>query len=436
MNALVNKVCFSDKYYVVEHNERYVLLDTITNKTCRLDPDQYELWNKIYQLRSDRVGLEQLIDTVGQDLLLYLLRRGLITLKPIEIKADFTGKPVAAYWSITDSCNFRCRYCYANCEGIRNDIKINEILSLEQCYGIVDSVKEYGFRELVLTGGEPLLEPKVFEIAKYAKEKGLYCGLLTNGSLISKFDIEEFRVFHYIKISLDGHEDEINDAVRGEGTCQRILEGIKLLRDHDMKVDISTVITKLNRDHIKELMEIMYRDFGITTHTLTNHIPLGRGAKSELGCSFDEIKQCDDIIMHTKFKMQEENFFSVIQDVFYPEGRKNCCGMGVSEILINEKADVYPCRMTYTDEFYLGNLLKDNLKDILSRMVDISKKLTVDCIESCKDCEVKYLCGGGCRMYHQCYTDSIYESYPEVCDIYKRQLHNLLLVKNGINPME
>lgn len=438
MNKLAEKVCFSERYNTITHKDKTVLLDTITNRSCCITNDQYDLWSKMYALKDNRESLIKLLENnkEGNDLLLYLLRRGLATLKPIEVEKNFTGNPASAYWGLTDSCNFRCRYCYASCEGIRKDIKIDEMLTLDQCYEIVDKVKDYGFNELVLTGGEPLLEPKVFKIAEYAREKGMYCGLMTNGSLVTQFDVEKFRIFSYIKISLDSVVDKINDAVRGEGTCRRIIEGIKVLRENDINVDIGTVITQYNKGQLREFIEVLYKEYGITNHTLATHIPLGRGSDSGLGCSFEEIKESDDIIMATKCKIQENNLCSVIQDVFYPEGRKNCCGMGVSEIFINEKADVYPCRMTYTEEYLLGNLLEENLKDILSRVEKINEKLNVDCIESCKDCEVKYLCGGGCRMFHMSYSGSMYVNHSDVCDLYKRQIRNLLLAKNGINPLE
>ncbi|MDR1399716.1 MAG: SPASM domain-containing protein [Treponema sp.] len=66
----------------------------------------------------------------------------------------------------------------------------------------------------------------------------------------------------------------------------------------------------------------------------------------------------------------------------------------------------------------------------------MTKDLTVDSLESCTSCDYKYVCGGGCRMYHCAYTGSIYKSHPPFCAVLKQQLESLLLLKNGVYDNE
>jgi len=116
--------------------------------------------------------------------------------------------------------------------------------------------------------------------------------------------------------------------------------------------------------------------------------------------------------------------------------KKTCCGMGNSEIFINENADVYPCRMTYSEEYKLGNVLNEDLETVLGRAHKITDDLHVDKLEDCKDCDYKYLCGGGCRMYHAGYSGSIYKNSPDVCEVIKRQCNDLIFLKHGIDIMK
>ena len=269
-------------------------------------------------------------------------------------------------------------------------------------------------------------------MANYAKEKGLSCGLLTNGSLVKNYNVEQFKIFDYVKISLDSTEKEVNDQLRGRGSYNKIIDAIRMLRNNDINVDIGTVITKYNKDNLEALITYLHSEFDIKVHTIANHIPLGRGSNSELSCSFEEVKKCDEVILKTKWKLSQNGLYSIIQDFFFPNGRKVSCGMGMSEIYVNEKGDVYPCRMTYDAQYYLGNLLRENLETILSRVKKITNDLHVDKLEGCKECDFRYLCGGGCRMYHKSYSGSIYKNYLPICEAYKRQLISLLYVKNKL----
>ncbi len=75
------------------------------------------------------------------------------------------------------------------------------------------------------------------------------------------------------------------------------------------------------------------------------------------------------------------------------------CGACIGLIAIDPEGYIYPCQCLIQDKFKITNILKENWKtefmesDIRKTFVDI----TVDDLETCKDCEVRYLCGGGCR---------------------------------------
>lgn len=441
MTKLSNKIYFPSKYIELKEDERneYILINFDNSKSRRFDQNEYDMFCKIKKLKencSDTIVDLADNDVIYNKFIIQLIMSGMISMKPFEKpKLDIIeSRPLSAYWAISSDCNFRCKYCYANCGPIA-DSKAKKYLSPIEYKTIIDKIKDYGFVELVITGGEPLLNSDIFEIANYAKEKGLSCGLLTNGSIIKNYDIEKFKIFNYIKISLDSARRDINDQLRGRGSYDKTIEAIKILKSNNIRVDIGTVITKYNKDNLEELITYLYTKFDVKVHTIANHIPLGRGSNDGLGCSFEELRDCDDVIFKTKSELLQKGLNSIIQDFFFPNGRKVSCGMGLSEIYINEKGDVYPCRMTYDKEYYLGNLLDEDIQSILSRVQHITKNLHVDKLEGCSECEFRYLCGGGCRMYHKLYSGSIYKNYLPICNAFKRQIINLLYVKNDLMSM-
>ena len=437
MTKLSNKIYFPSKYIELKEGDSYLLINFDNNKSRKFDQSEYDMFCKIKKLtnKNKNDDINTLIDNDVEinKFIVQLIMSGMIAMKPFE-KSNvdiIEGKPLSVYWGISSDCNFRCKYCYANCGSITKS-KSKNYLSTYEYQTIIDKIKDFGFVEIVFTGGEPLLNNDVFDMASYAREKGLSCGLLTNGSLINRYDIEQFKKFNYIKISFDSTERKINDQLRGKGSYDKIIKAIKILRNNDINVDIGTVITKYNKDDLEKLIIYLHTEFDVKVHTIANYIPLGRENNNDLSCSFEEVKKCDEIIFKTKCKLAQNGFYSIIQDFFFPNGRKVSCGMGVSEIYINEKGDIYPCRMTYENQYYLGNLLREELDNILGKVNRITKELHVDKLDGCSKCDFRYLCGGGCRMYHKSYSASIYKNHLPICEAYKRQLISLLYVKNKL----
>jgi MoaA/NifB/PqqE/SkfB family radical SAM enzyme len=90
-------------------------------------------------------------------------------------------------WNLIRRCNLTCKHCYS----ISADTNFPGELSTEQVYGVMDDLKEFKVPVLILSGGEPLLRPDIYDIAKRAKAKGFYVGLSSNGTLINEDNIDQ-----------------------------------------------------------------------------------------------------------------------------------------------------------------------------------------------------------------------------------------------------
>ena len=85
-------------------------------------------------------------------------------------------------WNLIRRCNLTCQHCYS----ISADIDFPGELSTAEVFRTMDDLKAFGVPVLILSGGEPLLRPDIFEIAHRAKAMGFYVGLSTNGTLIDE----------------------------------------------------------------------------------------------------------------------------------------------------------------------------------------------------------------------------------------------------------
>ena len=90
-------------------------------------------------------------------------------------------KPVMV-WNITRRCNLSCMHCYAD----SHDRAYPGELTTAEGRALVDDLASFGAPTVIFSGGEPLIRPDVFELAAYARERGLRAVLSTNGTLITE----------------------------------------------------------------------------------------------------------------------------------------------------------------------------------------------------------------------------------------------------------
>ena len=91
-------------------------------------------------------------------------------------------KPRLIFWEVTKGCNLRCIHCRATATELSSPFDLPKTNALN----VIMQVSQYALPILVLSGGEPLFRPDIFELARYATERGLRVALATNGTLVSK----------------------------------------------------------------------------------------------------------------------------------------------------------------------------------------------------------------------------------------------------------
>ncbi|MBG0972081.1 GTP 3',8-cyclase MoaA [Bacillus sp. SRB3LM] len=152
--------------------------------------------------------------------------------------------------SVTDRCNFRCRYCMPE-EIFGPDYSFlsnDKILSFDEIERITRIFVSLGGRKLRITGGEPLLRrglPKLIE--RLHKIDGVEdIGLTTNGSLLKKFAPDLYKAgLSRVTVSLDSLEEERFFYLNGNRSkVQRVLEGIQAAAEVGMKIKINMVVQK------------------------------------------------------------------------------------------------------------------------------------------------------------------------------------------------
>ena len=330
-------------------------------------------------------------------------REGLFEVPPPSVREPYQLR--AVYLNMTDVCNLRCVYCFA---AARKESAGR--LTFDDYKKILDAVKIYNSRaEIVFTGGEPLMSPLTVPVARYAKTLGFSCKLMTNATLIDAANVVDLvEAFDSFKISVDGSDAARHDFYRGSGSFERTIKAIDLLDEFSADVSLAMVVTKKNVNDVAEAAErwggrLIFQPL----------FPFGNAkTKSDLHLTgkeyFDALKSAGVVP------------FADLRNLIAARKKIFKCALGDAEISISRSGDVYPCQLLHFDAFKLGNV-KDSTFDAIynSARADYFKRHTVDAIESCRDCDLKYLCGGSCQARHFSETGSLDEA-GDFCE-YERE---------------
>jgi heme d1 biosynthesis radical SAM protein NirJ len=203
---------------------------------------------------------------------------------PLGPKQNPTGPVVI--WNLIRRCNLACKHCYS----ISADADFPGELTIAEVFAVMDDLKSFKVPVLILSGGEPLLRPDIFEISKRAKAAGFYVGLSTNGTLIDENMIGRIADigYNYVGISIDGLRDTHDRFRRLPGAFDASLKGMRLCREAGIKIGMRFTMTQDNAHELPALLQLM-DDEGIDKFYFSHLNYAGRG----------NVNRKDDAVLNT-----------------------------------------------------------------------------------------------------------------------------------------
>lgn len=184
-------------------------------------------------------------------------------------------KPRLIFWEVTKGCNLRCIHCRATATELSSPSDLSTPRALE----IITQIAEFANPILVLSGGEPLYRADIFNLARFATDKGLRVALATNGTMVTR-EIARRIVNAGVKrvsISLDGADALTHDTFRGiPGAFDAAVYGLRNLRDLGMSVQINMTIARHNARQLPAVLELARGLGADALHTFLL-VPVGCG---------------------------------------------------------------------------------------------------------------------------------------------------------------
>ena len=306
--------------------------------------------------------------------------------------------------SLSSACNLRCKYCYA---AERVESRYPQ-LTLDDYKLVVDDLCDLSPElTITITGGEPLLNPLWQPVSGYCKGKGCTMLLLTNGTLITEDNAPFIKeTFDLVTLSIDGPTRETHRLTRGDNYDQ-VLRAVDILERHGIDYTLSMTVTRLNIDQV----EAMAQRFGGRLN-FAPLFPVSDLAEDELSITGQQYYDA----LAGAFGVNPLSYCESSLDISKCI-QSHKCAIGDNEISISPTGDVYPCQLLHIDEFLAGNVHERSIKDIYrdSPALQRCAKLDVDTMIKCRDCAIRYICGGACRARGYYETGAI-NATGDFCD--------------------
>jgi radical SAM protein len=203
---------------------------------------------------------------------------------------NFDETPFLAIWEVTQSCDLACKHCRAAAQPIPHP----DQLSTEEGKALIDQISQMQVPIFIFTGGDPLKRGDVFDLIRYAAEKGVKVAVTPSATpLLSReaiFKMKEAGVVR-LGISLDGSTPEIHDAFRGlPGAWARTIQAIEWANEAGIPIQVHSTISRHNAADLDNLCAL-FEKLAIVMWNVFFLVPVGRGQLNDLlsGEEFEQV---------------------------------------------------------------------------------------------------------------------------------------------------
>jgi MoaA/NifB/PqqE/SkfB family radical SAM enzyme len=316
---------------------------------------------------------------------------------------------------LTYKCNLSCSMCALGKNNKFEQKIIYEELSLKDIKNIIDFA-QISNSVIWLTGGEPLLNSKWTEIAKYIKEKNLRCYLQTNGILLEKYKEEIIKYIDFLNVSIDGIPSEHN-FIRGEKNAfEKVMAGLKKIQEEKRKnnkkkpyINICYTVTQESYLSLDNLIKILQEtEIEINNFNFQHLEFINREIFQKYKERFEKenkIEKIPEIFLINNQEIDGEYLTKKIQElkkrkfkfniVFSPDisseeikryykephflSKKifRKCGRPYEEIFVHPQGEIWTCPSRV-----FGNFKKEKFEKIWERISEEARKNN----EICQDC--------------------------------------------------
>lgn len=292
--------------------------------------------------------------------------------------------PFRIILNITNECNSNCIYC-------SNKEFVNKDLDIEDWRKVIKILSDKKIASVILSGGEPLVSPYIYDIIKLLSEYSIRVNLISNGILVREIPVDIMNRISAIQISYDGMK--YNKQYR-KISPEIPLEAMKRTHSQKIKTYSMTVVT---RENLADMENIYLEVRDRTDLCCFERVSIIGNARQHLDLQLakDDERQFLENIQYLQNKYGNTVFCNdPIQNCFsFQEESISGCAIGLSTLCISSNGDILPCTRL---PIILGNILNDNIEEIWNNSEMLNEIRLRNLKGKCQICQHKIICGG-CR---------------------------------------
>jgi radical SAM protein len=194
---------------------------------------------------------------------------------------NFDETPFLAIWEVTQSCDLACKHCRAAAQPLAHPDELTNTEGKE----LIDQIASMHIPIFVLTGGDPLKRKDVFELIRYAADKGVHVAVTPSATpLMTRDAIFKMKDAGLVRlgISLDGSSPDIHDAFCGlSGAWARTIQAIEWANEAGIPIQVHSTISRHNAHDLDHLCNLFQR-LAIVMWNVFFLVPVGRGQLADL----------------------------------------------------------------------------------------------------------------------------------------------------------
>lgn len=355
-------------------------------------------------------------------------------------------------------CNLRCKYCfYANVSSLREVRSFGRMKSevaskmIENIFADLEAGDEL---TLAFQGGEPTLaglayfEQIVSFVSDQAKAVTVHYAIQTNGIVINDAWCRFLKEHDFlVGLSIDGHPlyHDLNRLdTKGRGTFHKVMQTKHLFDAHGIAYNVMCVLT----DPLAQEAEKVFRFLQEENIEYVQFIPCLDDLDADTGSNYaltpDRFGSFYEQLLPFWIEAFEAgNYISIKQfeDILnlFVGGRTTACGiLGNCQIqyVIEADGSVYPCDFYVLDEYRMGYIQEQTLKELFEQDISrifLCEKPTIPAF--CDSCPFRRMCNGGCkRMKDAMYVsgDGNYCGYRALLETFLPEVDHLLRLKGAM----
>ncbi|AEB67928.1 MAG: radical SAM protein [Methanothrix soehngenii] len=310
-------------------------------------------------------------------------------------------------WELTAACNLSCRYCRASASHEPDQGE----LDTDEAKRFVESIAPLK-PMLILSGGEPLLRPDLFQIIRLAVSLGIRVSLASNGTLITSGLAEEIADsgVSRVSISLDGADAAMHDHGRGQGSFERSIKGIENLRGR-VDFQINFTVTQKNQSELIRIFDLAEK-LGAAALHIFFLVPTGRGREEDV---ITPVRQ-EEMLRQIEGEMDRRTLevqvtcapqYARLKKPGHGRGSGGCLA-GRRFVFVSRKGEVYPCGYL---PLRVGSVREKNFIEIWENSPELQALREGRLKGKCGRCEFSRSCGG-CRARAYALTGDYLQSDP------------------------